>query len=210
MDSKPEFWVSVNVHADCTLNCPTMSVERKEFPLRNELAGGCINSTLNMTFQTYCSTSANKDYNADRATVFVFLAARAPGSFQSCPDKPVWETCRLLKPHAYPKNSIWQFSLQVWGLVKVVGCVEALLVIAVDSCWQSDRRRSIFPLIWNYVLMELVSQRGSCCSCNVATRCCFAAGNVHSITSLLHVITADWKAHARGFRQNPYCVMLES
>ncbi len=76
MDSKLEFWVSVNVH--CTLNCPTMS----EFPLRNEPAGGCINSTLDMTFQTYCSTSANKDYNTDRATVFwqhVLLADSSPG-----------------------------------------------------------------------------------------------------------------------------------
>lgn len=73
MDSKPELWVTVNVHTDCTLNCPTMSVERKAFPLRKELSDGFISPALNMTFQTYCSKSENTDYNTDSATVFVFF-----------------------------------------------------------------------------------------------------------------------------------------
>lgn len=99
--------VYCNVHTDCTQDCATMTGERKEFPLRI-VPSGCFNNwSLNMTFQNYCSTSANKDYNFDRATVFVcFLAAHARGCFQSYPDKPVWETWGLIKKRMFAQTTL--------------------------------------------------------------------------------------------------------
>lgn len=48
-------------------------------------------------FKIIVAHRQTRDYNFDRATVFVFLVAHARGCFQSYPDKPVCETWRLVK-----------------------------------------------------------------------------------------------------------------
>lgn len=166
-----------------------MPVKRKEFPFRNKLSDNYINSPLIMTFQTYWNPSANNDYNTDRASMCVFVAARAPGSFQSYPDKPVWENVGLLTPHdcqdrgkkGKQGRKCCSDSRSLFSFVRIVERVLTLHTCSCSSCQSNNmttHKAHFSWWWWNWSAREAIAVHAAQLSSDpyllqISHRCCY-------------------------------------